>query len=90
MNIFKTVVTLSAAASVAVTLGSTAYAGGFIGNAINKVVPGAGKKLDDWHKKAGKPLDHAANVAAGVAVNTVAPGAGAPTTAVLEARTNRH
>jgi hypothetical protein len=45
-------------------------------------IPGSGR--------AGKPLDRAANVVAGVAANAVVSGSGAAVTTALEIRTDSH
>ncbi|WP_339036301.1 hypothetical protein WHZ78_02395 [Bradyrhizobium symbiodeficiens] len=81
---------LATAALALVLTAPAAHArGGFLGKAINKVAPGVGTKLDKWHAKAGKPLDHAKNVAVGAVANSVVPGSGPAVTAALEAKTNR-
>jgi hypothetical protein len=62
------------------------HAEGFLGGLINQVLPGVGTELDKIHDQMGRPLDHAANQAAGAVVDYVAPGAGQVVTQGLELR----
>jgi hypothetical protein len=88
MNILRnTILVLTMATSIAIPAGTPAKACGLIDCIVNRVAPGAGDRLDDWHNRAGRPLDdHAANQAAGAAANYAVPGSGPYVTEGLEMR----
>jgi hypothetical protein len=83
--------TLALAVAVSVSAGgwlsSSAYAGGFLADTfVRPFSPQAADTLDRAHAAAGRPLDHAANAAAGAAANYVVPGSGVYVTQGLELR----
>jgi hypothetical protein len=80
-------------AALVATLASVSFAPGFalparacglLGCIINQVAPGAGDALDKMHNDMGRPLDHAANIGAGVAADVIVPGSGPAVTTGLE------
>ena len=87
MNAIRNIVlALATVSSLAIAGGAPANACGIIGCIVNQVAPGVGDQLDDWHNRAGRPLDHLANQAAGSAADYVAPGSGPFVTEGLELR----
>jgi hypothetical protein len=79
----RTIVAIALIAS----LTSATHAGGFLANTfIRPISPKAADAADKAHKKVGNPLDHAANVAAGIAANAVVPGSGPAVAGALEGR----
>jgi hypothetical protein len=87
----KTLLAALAIAFAAPALSGTAHANGFLADTfIRPFSPSAADAADRAHAALGKPLDHAANGAAGAVVGTVTgnPAAGAATTVILEGHTN--
>jgi hypothetical protein len=79
--------TIALAAALAVAAPAVSYAGGFLADTfVRPFSPKAADDLDRAHAQLGNPLDHAANVAAGVAADAIAPGSGTAVTTILETR----
>jgi hypothetical protein len=82
-------IAITAVSFAAMTLTSSAYAGGFLADTfVRPFSPSAADALDKGHKDLGNPLDHVGNAAAGTVVGTVTgnPALGAATAAALEAK----
>ena len=87
-NITKSLLIAASVASV-MTASAPAFACGFIACALRDVGvinEDQRRALDQKHEEMGRPLDHAANQAAGAAANAVVPGSGVYVTQGLELR----
>ena len=78
---------LATVASLAAFQTTPAAAGGFLADTfVRPFAPQVATALDQAHANMGRPLDHAANAAAGAGANFVVPGSGGYVTGALEAR----
>jgi hypothetical protein len=68
---------------------SSANAGGWLADTfIKPFSPQLAAEADKAHAKLGNPLEHVANIGAGMAADAVVPGSGPALTGALEARRN--
>jgi hypothetical protein len=78
--------TIAAAVAICMVWAASAQAGGFIADVLVRPWnPDLARKLDDAHARIHNPLDHAGNVAAGIAAEALVPGSGPAVTGALEA-----
>ena len=85
MTMKKALLGAVTAMTVAFSAAPAAHAGGFLADTfVRPFSPHLASELDKQHAQARRPLDHAANVAAGVAADAVVPGTGPAVTGVLQ------